>query len=69
MSRRTAQNSEVEITYIPRPNVTSDGELDALAAVYRFILDCCTEKKATRPGGPERPERIKDDPAKISIPE
>jgi hypothetical protein len=56
MSRRAAQSSEVEITYTSRLDVTSEGELNALAAVYRFILDCRREKKGTRPGAPDDAE-------------
>jgi hypothetical protein len=71
MSRSTAQSSEVEITYTPRPDVTSEGELNALAAVYRFILDCRTEKKATCPGGPNRAKggSENDSSARTIIPE
>ena len=34
------------ITYASRPEATPEGELSALAAVYRFILDCNAKKKA-----------------------
>jgi hypothetical protein len=45
--------SDPRIVYAPRPDVTPEGELNALATVYRFILDCHAEKKATRPGRPD----------------
>ena len=34
------------ITYAPRPDATPEGELNALASVYRFILDCHAKPKA-----------------------
>jgi hypothetical protein len=34
------RTSEVQISYTPRPNATQEGELNALASVYRFILGC-----------------------------
>jgi hypothetical protein len=37
------------ITYAPRPDATPEAELDALAAVYRFILDCRAKKIAAEP--------------------
>jgi hypothetical protein len=45
--------ANVRITYAPNPGTTAEAELDALAAVYRFILGRHTEKKATRSGGPD----------------
>lgn len=43
------------ITYTPRPDATPEGELNALAAVYRLILD---RKKAA----PEsRPNDVRKD--------
>jgi hypothetical protein len=38
------------ITYAPRPDATPEAELDALAAVYRFILDCRAKRLATESG-------------------
>jgi hypothetical protein len=38
------------LSYTPRPDITPDSELDALAAVYRFIL---FESSANKKGGPE----------------
>jgi hypothetical protein len=34
------------ITYTPRPDVSSEGELNALTTVYRFILNCHAKKNA-----------------------
>ena len=33
------------ISYVPRSDVTPEGELNALAAVYRFIFDCKAKKE------------------------
>ncbi len=33
------------IIYTPRPDATPETEAAALAAVYRFLLDCHPEKK------------------------
>jgi hypothetical protein len=37
------------ITYTPRPDATPEGELNTLATVYRFILDCKAEREVVRP--------------------
>ena len=58
--------SSSRITYAPRPDATPEAELDALASVYRFVLDCGDArradamKKATRPGGPDDGEESKN---------
>ena len=49
------------ITYTARPDATTEVERNALATVYKFILDCCANKKATRPGGPYDAEESKND--------
>jgi len=43
-----------EVVYHMRPDATPEAELDALSAVYRFILDCHA-KKEDRPttSGPD----------------
>ncbi len=38
--------SNPRIIYRPRPDTTPESELNALAAVYRFILDCKAKKEA-----------------------
>ncbi len=40
--------SRPRIQYVPREDATLEGELNALAAVYRIILDTCKEKAAAR---------------------
>ncbi len=61
MNRQAPQRSEVEITYTPRPDHTPDGELNVIAAVYRFALDCHAKKQG-RPttSGPNDAEGFKN---------
>jgi hypothetical protein len=44
---------KARVVYTPREGTTPQAELNALCAVYRFILDCHAKKKGTRPGGPD----------------
>jgi hypothetical protein len=37
------------ITYTSRPDATPEAELNVLANVYRFILDCHAKKGAAEP--------------------
>jgi hypothetical protein len=37
------------MTYTPRPDATLEAELNVLANVYRFILDCHAKKVAAEP--------------------
>jgi hypothetical protein len=53
--------SNSPITYAPRSDATPEGELSALSAVYKFILDSHAKKEATRPGSPEDAERRSDE--------
>jgi len=43
--------SSARITYTPRPDATPESELDALAAIYKFVLECHASKKAADPTG------------------
>jgi hypothetical protein len=43
--------SSPRITYTPRPDATPEPELNVLANVYRFILDCYAKKMAPEPDG------------------
>jgi hypothetical protein len=64
-----ATMSRASLTYIPRPDATPERELDALAAVYRFILDCRVKKEAARPAAPNGAKGAKDArPASIILP-
>ena len=51
--------SDARITYTPRSRRPT-GELNALASVYRFILDCHTRKEAARPDGPDDAAIVRD---------
>jgi hypothetical protein len=42
--------SSPHVRYVPRPDATPERELNALAAVYRFIL---FESSASKKGGPD----------------
>ena len=52
--------SSARIVYTPR-DATPEVEVKAVAAAYRFILDCHAKKKATRPGGPDDAEDPEND--------
>jgi hypothetical protein len=43
-----ARTNEMVVHYIPRPDATPERELEALAAVYRFVLDCHKRKEEKR---------------------
>ncbi len=43
--------SDPRITYTPLPNATPESELDALVAVYKFILQCHECRKVADPTG------------------
>jgi hypothetical protein len=47
------QASNNRISYTPCSDATPESELDALAAVYAFILEAHARKKAAVPSGPE----------------
>ena len=51
------------ITYTPRPDATPEAELNVLANVYRFILDCHAKKiaaeQARKPGGHDDQEMFR----------
>jgi hypothetical protein len=50
------------VTYAPRPDVTPDVEVSALANVYKFVLDCRAKKEAApRQSRPDDPERKSDE--------
>lgn len=44
------------IHYSPLPNATPEAELDALVAVYRFLIERHTNRKAADLGGSEDTE-------------
>jgi hypothetical protein len=49
------------LNYAPLPDATPEGELDALVAAYKFILECHESKKAADPTGD--PNEAKEDKA------
>ena len=60
---------EAHIAYSAHPDVTPQSELNALAAVYKFILDCHV-KKQDRPttSGPNDAKEIMSVRAKRIVP-
>src|SRR5919112_104276 len=48
-ARGGAMSDTPRIRYTPRPHQTPETELNALAAVYRFILDYHTKHKTVEP--------------------
>jgi hypothetical protein len=51
--------SNTRIASTPRSDATPETELNALASVYRYILDCHAKKKAARSGGPDDVTKFK----------
>jgi hypothetical protein len=51
--------TNARLTYIPLPDATPETELDALVAVYAFVLDCHESKQAADPTGD--PNEVKED--------
>jgi hypothetical protein len=47
------QASSNRLQYSPLPGATPESELDALAAVYAFVLETHARKKAATPSGQE----------------
>ena len=47
------QKSKGRIDYTPLSRVTPESELDALAAVFAFVLEAHARKKAATPSGQE----------------
>ena len=57
------------VTYAPRSEATPESGLNALAAVYAFILQCHDKKKAAgSSGGEDDGKGANHVPAKASIP-
>jgi hypothetical protein len=54
--------SSPRIFYTPRLDATSEGEVAALASVYRFILfESSARKEAAHPDGPDHARKELDD--------
>jgi hypothetical protein len=55
---RASMTNNPHLVYTPRQDATPEGELNALAGVYRFILfENSARNEATRTGGPNDAER------------
>ncbi len=61
--------SSAHITYTPRSDADKEGELDALAAVYAFVLKAYAKEKAAAPSGLDNDAKeVKYDRIEESIP-
>ena len=49
------------LTYTPLPNATPESELDALVAVFAYVLEAHAKKKAATPSGQEEGARKDQD--------
>jgi hypothetical protein len=55
--------TDAPIAPVPRPETTPEAELRALAAVYRFILDCHARKGVVPAIRPDDGTAVKEDSA------
>jgi hypothetical protein len=53
--------TSARVSYTPLPDATPESELDALAAVYAFVLEAHAKKKAAAPSGQEGDVRKEQD--------
>jgi hypothetical protein len=60
--------SDPLITCAPCPDTTSEAELNALASVYKFVLDCRAKKEAASESRPDTGKEINDNSSKAIIP-
>jgi hypothetical protein len=53
---------EPRIAYRPRPDAASEAEREALAQVYRFVLDCWAKRReaSSEPDGSSHTARASD---------
>ncbi len=52
--------ASARVAYSARTGATPEAELNAIASVYRFIIESHAKKKATRPSGPDDAKEIKN---------
>jgi hypothetical protein len=45
LETRRGAKSDLRVTYTPRPDATPEGELTALASVFRYLLLDCRERR------------------------
>jgi hypothetical protein len=55
--------TDANVDPVPCPETTPEGELSALAAAYRFILDCHERKRAVSESRRDDATEIKEDSA------
>jgi hypothetical protein len=55
------------ITYRPRPDATSEGELTALAQIYRYVLDSHASRECGPDNRPADAKGSEDDRARSII--
>ena len=67
MTGRMAQDEGVRIAYVPRASSLPETELSALAACYRFILDCHVKKKGAHAGVLDYGTKVQGDSADAPI--
>jgi hypothetical protein len=48
------------VIYTPRPDATPEAEVSALAAVYKFVLDCHAKKEAAPESRPDDARKDQD---------
>ena len=62
--------SHTRVTYTPRTDATHEGELNALASIYSFVLTASREKEGGPPTAPDSAEggSENDSSAKSRIP-
>ena len=52
--------SSSRITYVACADATPEGEVSALANIYKFVLDSHTKNEATCPGSPDDARKDQD---------
>lgn len=64
-----SQTNGPQIIYASHPKTSGEDELNALAAVYRFILDCRAKKEAAHPAASDEAKGPNDArPARTNLP-
>ena len=63
-----SRTNKPQVVYAPRPDTSDEDELNSIAAVYRFILNC----RAKKAGGPtpatlDNDGKIKEASANVPI--
>jgi hypothetical protein len=61
--------SNFHITYAPRPDATPEVELDALAAIYRVLLDAHDRKNAAPVSHPDAARENTEDETRNPSPD